>query len=55
VGLASSFFNAKNRNLARDLAPLLVEANQELPEWLERLGRENRSGGGNSRGRGRGM
>lgn len=36
-GLATSFFNDKNRNIARDLADLIVEANQELPEWLERL------------------
>uniref|UniRef100_A0A0N5A9I7 RNA helicase n=1 Tax=Syphacia muris TaxID=451379 RepID=A0A0N5A9I7_9BILA len=37
VGLATSFFNNKNRNIARDLADLIVETNQELPEWLERL------------------
>ncbi|VDN06439.1 unnamed protein product [Thelazia callipaeda] len=37
VGLATSFFNDKNRNIARDLAELVVEANQELPEWLEKL------------------
>uniref|UniRef100_F1KWY4 RNA helicase n=1 Tax=Ascaris suum TaxID=6253 RepID=F1KWY4_ASCSU len=37
VGLATSFFNDKNRNIARDLAELIVEANQELPEWLEKL------------------
>ncbi|VBB30816.1 unnamed protein product [Acanthocheilonema viteae] len=37
VGLATSFFNDKNRNIARDLAELVVEANQELPEWLEKI------------------
>lgn len=37
LGLATSFFNDKNRNIARDLAELVVEANQELPEWLEKL------------------
>lgn len=36
-GLATSFFNDKNRNIARDLAELVVEANQELPEWLEKI------------------
>ncbi|CDW56616.1 atp dependent rna helicase pl10; atp dependent rn a helicase ddx3x; atp dependent rna helicase an3 [Trichuris trichiura] len=41
VGLATSFFNHKNRNVARDLAELIVEANQDLPDWLERLAREN--------------
>lgn len=55
IGLATSFFNDKNRNIARDLAQLVVEANQELPDWLERMARENRIGGGGSiRGRGRG-
>ncbi|VDN42594.1 unnamed protein product [Gongylonema pulchrum] len=54
VGLATSFFNDKNRNIARDLAELVVEANQELPEWLEKMAtdaqrcgtRPNRAKGG---------
>lgn len=56
VGVATSFFNDKNRNIARDLAELVVEANQELPDWLERMARESRPGGGGGgmRGRGRG-
>lgn len=55
IGLATSFFNEKNRNIARDLAQLVVEANQELPDWLERLARESRTaGGGSMRGRSRG-
>lgn len=55
TGLATSFFNDKNRNIARDLAELLVEANQELPDWLERVAKESgggRGGGGFSRNRG---
>ena len=40
-GLATSFFNEKNRNVAKDLADLIVEANQELPDWLERTAVES--------------
>jgi len=40
VGLATSFFNDKNRNLARELGELIVEANQELPDWLEKAASE---------------
>jgi len=40
--LATSFFNDKNRNLAKDLAELIVESNQELPSWLEATGLVNR-------------
>lgn len=53
VGLATSFFNAKNRNIARDLAELVVEANQELPEWLEELSADaQRYGSRPGRGKG---
>jgi len=53
LGLATSFFNEKNRNLTKDLVELIVESNQELPQWLESLGMESRSfGGGKPRGRG---
>ena len=31
LGLATSFFNEKNRNLTKDLVELIVESNQELP------------------------
>lgn len=51
VGLATSFFNDKNRNIARELMDLIVEANQELPDWLEGMSGDLRSGGG-YRGRG---
>ncbi|TKR81111.1 hypothetical protein L596_015045 [Steinernema carpocapsae] len=53
VGIATSFFNDKNRNIARDLAELIVEANQELPDWLEKQAadsqRYGRGGGGGNR------
>ena len=31
LGLATSFFNEKNRNLTKELVELIVESNQELP------------------------
>lgn len=40
LGLATSFFNDKNRNLTRDLIELLIETKQELPAWLENMGIE---------------
>ena len=36
-GLATSFFNENNRSLAKDLAALIVETNQELPSWLKTM------------------
>jgi ATP-dependent RNA helicase DDX3X len=54
LGLATSFFCDKNRNISHDLANLIVEANQELPEWLEKLSSEsqryNTRGGGRGKG-----
>ncbi|VDM42029.1 unnamed protein product [Toxocara canis] len=45
LGQATSFFNDKNRNLGRDLAELLVESNQEMPDWLDSVAKEGvRSG-----------
>ncbi|KAK8722542.1 hypothetical protein OTU49_012263 [Cherax quadricarinatus] len=52
LGLATSFFNDKNRNMVRDLVELLQEAKQELPKWLEAIASETRWGGGGG-GRGR--
>ncbi|XP_031830908.1 ATP-dependent RNA helicase bel isoform X2 [Nomia melanderi] len=49
LGLATSFFNSKNQNLVRDLVSLLIEANQELPPWLDDLFSEVRYSGGGSR------
>ncbi|CAH8468289.1 unnamed protein product [Schistosoma rodhaini] len=37
LGLATSFFNDKNRNLARGLVELLEEANQAIPPWLKAI------------------
>lgn len=37
LGLATSFFNGRNHNLVRELVSLLVEANQELPPWLDEM------------------
>ena len=56
-GLATAFFNESNISLARQLSELMQEANQEVPQWLERYaarstygggggGRNRRSGGG---------
>jgi ATP-dependent RNA helicase DDX3X len=58
-GLATAFYNDKNKNIVRDLVDLLQETRQEVPSWLldaaidaERIGmaKSNRFG----RGRGRG-
>ena len=42
LGLATSFFNDKNSNVAKDLLDVLVEAKQEVPSWLEALVAERR-------------
>ena len=42
LGLATSFFNDKNRNVAKDLVDILVEAKQEVPSWLEAIVTETR-------------
>ena len=34
LGLATSFFNNKNRNVVCDLMSLLIETKQEQPEWM---------------------
>ena len=49
LGLATSFFNGKNSNLVRDLVSLLIEANQELPPWLDDMFTDSRHSGGGSR------
>ncbi|RDX74830.1 DEAD-box ATP-dependent RNA helicase 37, partial [Mucuna pruriens] len=55
MGLATAFFNESNLSLAKPLADLMQEANQEVPAWLTRYaaraaygggGRNRRSGGG---------
>lgn len=40
LGLATSFFNEKNRNMALDLVELITETKQEMPEWLASLAKE---------------
>lgn len=40
LGLATSFFNDKNRNVCRDLLTLLTETKQEVPSWMESLAYE---------------
>lgn len=59
TGLATAFFNENNVSLAKPLAELMQEANQEVPDWLTRFasrvsyggGRNRRSGGGRFGGR----
>ena len=51
LGLATSFFNDKNRNLVKELVELIIESNQELPSWLEALAMESRSFGPSSNNR----
>merc|ERR1719278_1609547 len=54
LGLATSFFNDKNRNLVKELVELIIESNQELPSWLEALSMDSRGNfGGGRRGGGR--
>ncbi|KAL8962385.1 MAG: hypothetical protein Q9193_001199 [Seirophora villosa] len=35
VGLSTSFYNEKNEGIAEDLVKLLMETNQEIPDFLE--------------------
>lgn len=50
TGLATSFFNEKNKNIIRDLMDLLVESHQEVPSWLESMGYDARPSGSARRG-----
>ncbi|XP_063546146.1 ATP-dependent RNA helicase bel isoform X2 [Cydia strobilella] len=60
LGVATSFFNDANRGLARDLVELLVEAKQDVPNWLTstaadgRLGSSGRRAGSRAGGGGGG-
>ncbi|KAF2289545.1 hypothetical protein GH714_037072 [Hevea brasiliensis] len=59
TGLATAFFNENNTSIARSLADLMQEANQEVPAWLTRYasrvsysgGKNRRTGGGRFGGR----
>ncbi|XP_035694023.1 ATP-dependent RNA helicase DDX3X-like isoform X1 [Branchiostoma floridae] len=53
LGLATSFFNDKNRNVVRDLVDILIESKQELPPWLESMAYEERRQQSSGRNRGR--
>lgn len=46
LGVATSFFNDKNRSICTDLVELLVETKQELPNFLEDIMLSERSHGG---------
>ncbi|KAK7331474.1 hypothetical protein VNO77_25699 [Canavalia gladiata] len=48
-GLATAFFNDNNASLARALADLMQEANQEVPAWLSRYAARSSFGGGRNR------
>nr|AJW77404.1 pl10 [Alitta virens] len=49
LGLATSFFNEKNKNIVRDMVDLLIEAKQEVPPWIESIAYEARTMGGSGR------
>ncbi|XP_048518365.1 ATP-dependent RNA helicase bel [Dendroctonus ponderosae] len=53
LGLATSFFNDRNRNLASGMLDLLVEAKQEFPSWLEGVASDSRLMGSGRRGGGK--
>ena len=48
-GLATAFFNENNTSIARSLADLMQEANQEVPAWLSRFAARSSYGGGKNR------
>ncbi|KAK7268206.1 hypothetical protein RIF29_20899 [Crotalaria pallida] len=47
MGLATAFFNESNLSMAKPLADLMQEANQEVPAWLTRYAARASYGGGN--------
>nr|CAB3237017.1 ATP-dependent RNA helicase DDX3Y [Phallusia mammillata] len=51
IGLATSFFNQKNINIAKDLVDLLLEASQEVPQWLESMALSHQKGRPRSQGK----
>ncbi|GFY98985.1 P-loop containing nucleoside triphosphate hydrolases superfamily protein [Actinidia rufa] len=48
-GLATAFFNENNTSMARALAELMHESNQEVPAWLSRYAARSSYGGGKNR------
>ncbi|XP_054738368.1 ATP-dependent RNA helicase bel [Anastrepha obliqua] len=55
LGVATSFFNEKNRNICGDLLELLVETKQEVPGFLEEMLSSDRTHSGNRRRGGGGV
>lgn len=53
IGRSTSFWNDKNRGIAKDLMNLMTEANKEIPDWLQRAAAEGRISSGRT-GRGGG-
>lgn len=51
TGLATSFINEKNRNVAKDMVDLLNDTRQEVPGWLESLAFESHQNSGRNRQR----
>ncbi|EDV94811.1 ATP-dependent RNA helicase bel isoform X2 [Drosophila grimshawi] len=49
LGVATSFFNDKNRNICSDLLELLIETKQEIPGFLEEMLSSDRGHGGAKR------
>lgn len=49
TGLATAFFNESNMSMAKPLADLMQEANQEVPDWLTRFASRVSYGGGKNR------
>ena len=54
IGNALSYMNDRNRNIAKELAELFIENEQNCPEWLERIAQSGFGGRGGGGGRGRG-
>ncbi|XP_017058487.1 ATP-dependent RNA helicase bel isoform X1 [Drosophila ficusphila] len=54
LGVATSFFNEKNRNICSDLLELLIETKQEIPSWMEDISSDRGHGGAKRTGRGGG-
>ncbi|CAH1420125.1 unnamed protein product [Lactuca virosa] len=49
TGLATAFFSDNNTSIAKSLADLMQEANQEVPAWLTRYASRVSYGGGKNR------
>lgn len=50
IGIATAFFNRNNKNIVKGLVDLLTEANQEIPDFLNKIARESAFGGKSMRG-----